>query len=96
MNIWLLAVLVISVVGLLPAIYRVAGGTGPQRLIGLQFASVAALMITIALSMAVGRSSYLIVGVVLAPLSAAGLLVFTRLLAVKGSDGGARPEDDHG
>lgn len=96
MNIWLIAVLVVTIVGLLPAIYRVATGTGPQRLIGLQFASVAALMITIALSMAVGQSSYLIVGVVLAPLSAAGLLVFTRLLAVDGSDAGDQPEDDRG
>ena len=93
MNIWLAAVLVLVVVGLLPAIYRVATGTGPQRLVGLQFASVAGLMIVIALSMAVGQSSYLIVAVVLALLSAAGLLVFTRLLATEME--GEQAADDH-
>lgn len=95
MNIWLAAVLVIAVVGLLPAIYRVATGTGAQRLIGLQFASTAGLMIIIALSMAAGQSSYLIVAVVLALLSAAGLLVFTRLLAA-GAGGASDPGDDRG
>lgn len=80
MNIWLVAVLVIAVAGLLPGLHRGAMGTGIQRLVGLQLTAAAALMIIIALSMAAGQSSYLIVAVVLALLSAAGLLVFTRLL----------------
>lgn len=93
MNIWMIAVLVIAVAGLLPAIYRVAIGTGAQRLAGLQLASAASLMITIALSMAAGQSSYLIVSIVLALLSATGLLVFTRLLAPESGGGAGR---DHG
>lgn len=98
MNIWLIAVVVIAVAGLLPGLYRGATGTGAQRLVGLQFTTAAALMITIALSMAAGQSSYLIVPVVLALLSAAGLLVFTRLLAPEqgGGANGDRPEDDDG
>lgn len=96
MNIWLIAVLVVTIVGLLPAIYRVATGTGPQRLVGLQFASVSGLMIIIGLAMAVGQSSYLIVAVVLALLSAAGLLVFTRLLSAEADHAGDQPQDDHG
>lgn len=93
-NIWLIAALVVAIVGLLPAIFRVATGTGPQRLVGLQFASVAGLMIIIALTLAVGQSSYLIVAVVLALLSSAGLLVFTRLLAVDAHAAGGRPGND--
>jgi len=96
MTIWLIAALVVAVVGLPAAIYRVATGTGPQRLVGLQFAGVAGLMIVIALALAVGQSSYLIVAVVLALLSATGLLVFTRLLAVDAHDAGDQPESDHG
>lgn len=81
MTIWLVAVVVIAVVGLLPGMIRAATGTGVQRLVGLQLVSMAALMTIIALSIAAGQSSYLIVAVVLALLSAAGLLVFTRLLS---------------
>lgn len=98
MNIWLIAVVVIAVAGLLPGLYRGATGTGTQRLVGLQLTTAAALMIIIALSMAVGQSSYLIVAVVLALLSAAGLLVFTRLLTPEQREGpnGDSSEDDHG
>lgn len=97
MNIWLVAVVVIAVVGLLPAIYRAAAGTAAQRLLGLQFVSVAGLMMIIALSMTAGQSSYLIVAVVLALLSAAGLLVFTRLLAPESRVGtNDRSEGDDG
>lgn len=98
MNIWLVAVVVIAVAGLLPGLHRGATGTGTQRLVGLQLTSAAALMIIIALSMAVGQSSYLIVAVVMALLSAAGLLVFTRLLTPEQGGGtkGDRTERDHG
>jgi|GEM_PF-2673293 multisubunit Na+/H+ antiporter MnhF subunit len=79
--IWVIAAGVIALAGLLPGLYRSATGTPGQRLIGLQLTSASGLMITIALAMAAGQSSYLIVALVLALLSAAGLLVFTRLLA---------------
>lgn len=98
MTIWLVAVVVIAIAGLLPGIYRGATGTGAQRLVGLQLTTAAGLMIVIALSMAAGQSSYLIVAVVLALLSAAGLLVFTRLLTTEQGAGpaGDPSEDDDG
>ncbi|QGN32862.1 monovalent cation/H+ antiporter complex subunit F [Microlunatus sp. Gsoil 973] len=92
--IWMVAVLVIAVAGLLPGLYRSATGTPAERLIGLQLITVSGLMIIIALAMVAGQSSYLIVAVVLALLSAAGLLVFTRLLTPDRRPAGDQAGDD--
>lgn len=87
MNIWLVATLVLAVVGLVPGVIRAATGSSLQRLVGLQLVSAVLTMITIALSMAVHESSYLIVPLVLVLLSAAGTLVFTRLLRSDSDEG---------
>lgn len=86
MIIWLVAVVVLAVAGLAPGIYRAGTGSDVQRLVGLQLVSVVGVMIVIGLSVAAGRSSYLIVAVVLPLLSAAGVLVFTRLLHPQAPD----------
>jgi multisubunit Na+/H+ antiporter MnhF subunit len=87
MTIWEIAVLALSVVGLVPGLVRAAIGDSRQRLVGLQLMSVVLIMIVIALAMAAQQGSYLIVAVVLALLSSAGTLVFTRLLRPDADDG---------
>jgi multicomponent Na+:H+ antiporter subunit F len=84
--IWLVAVVVLGITGILPGIYRVGTGSDLHRLVGLQVVSVVGVMMVIALSVAVDQSSYLIVAVVLSVLSATGILVFTRLLHSRASD----------
>jgi multicomponent Na+:H+ antiporter subunit F len=91
MNVWVWAALVLAVVGLVPGVIRAATGTSLQRLVGLQLVSAVVTMISIALSMAVQQGSYLIVPLVLVLLSAAGTLVFTRLLR---SDHGDQEADE--
>ncbi|QDP97482.1 hypothetical protein FOE78_17580 [Microlunatus elymi] len=82
--IWAGAIVLLAVLGLAPGIARAASGSSLQRLIGLQLVSVVMIMITVALSMMSGQSSYLIVPLVLAVVSPTGVLVFTRLLRPHG------------
>ena len=62
-----------------PALFVGARGTTANRLLGLQFTGTVGALLLIALSVAVGQPSYLIVPLVLVLLSYAGTLVFTRL-----------------
>jgi multicomponent Na+:H+ antiporter subunit F len=76
---WLLFAGVLLVAGLGPALYVGARGSTANRLLGLQLTGTVGALLLIALSVAVGQPSYLIVPLVLVLLSYAGTLVFTRL-----------------
>ena len=62
-----------------PGALRRRPGTTASRLLGLQLTGTVGALLLIALSVAVGQPSYLIVPLVLVLLSYAGTLVFTRL-----------------
>ena len=79
MNGWLLAALVLLVGGLPPALYLGLRGDAVGRLVGLQLTSAIAVAFMLVFAYADDRSSYLILPLVLALLSVAGTLVFTRL-----------------
>ncbi|HEV7208105.1 MAG TPA: MrpF/PhaF family protein [Mycobacteriales bacterium] len=70
--------------GVAPALAVASRGTPEERLIGLELVSSAAVLFMLVLSQAIGQSFYLSVPLVLAPLSFAGTLVFTRLLGRRG------------
>lgn len=78
---WTVFAAVLSVAGLGPALFVGARGKGVHRLVGLQFAGAVTVLALVAISAAVGQSSYLIVPLALVLLSFAGTLVYTRLLA---------------
>ncbi|MGY4099896.1 monovalent cation/H+ antiporter complex subunit F [Nocardia sp. R16R-3T] len=80
---WLLAsgVLLVGAVG--PALLLSSRGTAAHRLVGLQLLGSLLIVVSILLSLGLGRPDYLIVPLVLVLLSFAGTLVFTRLLGVR-------------
>lgn len=80
MNRWLWACIVLLAGGLLPALWVGARGDGVRRLIGLELSSAIGVLFLMAFSRAMNQPSYLIVPLVLAVLSVAGTLVYTRLL----------------
>ncbi|MGH3745133.1 MAG: monovalent cation/H+ antiporter complex subunit F [Mycobacteriales bacterium] len=80
MNAWLAACSVLIIGGLVPGLWLGARGDGVRRLVGLQLSSVIAVLVLMAFARAVAQPGYLIVPLVLAVLSVAGTLVFTRLL----------------
>lgn len=82
--IWLVAAGALLLAGPLPGLLLAARGDAPARLIGLLFAGTTTVMVLLAVAMAGGQSSYLIVPLVLAILLPAGTLVFTRLLRQRG------------
>lgn len=74
--------LVLLVLGLAPVAVVASRGEPTDRLVGLQLASVVAVLaLELFAFVGPGRSYDLILPLVLAVLSAAGTLVFTRLLA---------------
>ncbi|MCW2726546.1 MAG: hypothetical protein JWN35_3467 [Frankiales bacterium] len=73
--------LVLAVAGLGPALLVSSRGDPLDRLVGLELTSAVALVFTLVLSQVAGQSYYLAVPLVMVPLSFAGTLVFTRLLA---------------
>lgn len=75
--------LLLAVGAFVPGIVMSSRGRPDRRLVGLEFASVAAIMELMVLSVAWQRDSNLIVPLVLALISLPGSLVFTRLLAGK-------------
>lgn len=83
MNAWMLAALVLMVAGLGPALWLGARGDAVDRLVGLELASALTVLVLFLLAQATGRSSLLIVPLVLVLLSFAGTLVFTRLLGLR-------------
>ena len=78
---WLLGAMGLIAGGLAPALWLAARGDPVRRLVGLELASAVTVLVLLLLSQAAGQSSYLIVPLVLALLSFAGTLVFTRLLS---------------
>jgi multisubunit Na+/H+ antiporter MnhF subunit len=72
---------ILMVGGLGPAAWLGARGRPEHRLVGLEIGGPVTVLILMLLSQVTGQSSSLIVPLVLALLSVAGTLVFTRLLA---------------
>jgi multisubunit Na+/H+ antiporter MnhF subunit len=80
MSMWMIAAVVLSAAGAIPAIAVGVRGGAIERLVGLQqLAAVLALTLLVS-AQAVGHASYLTVPLVLVLLSFTGTLVFTRLL----------------
>jgi multicomponent Na+:H+ antiporter subunit F len=79
-NPWVLFAAVLMVAGLGPALVVGARDKGLYRLAGLQLAGPVTVLALVAVSVIVGRPSYLIVPLALVLLSFAGTLVYTRLL----------------
>lgn len=80
MSAWLLGSVVLLLGGLAPAGWIAARGAAPDRLVGLELGSVVAVLELMLFSQAENESQYLIVPLVLALMSFAGTLVYTRLL----------------
>jgi len=81
MNPWLLGTIVLVAAGLGPALWIGSRGEPTDRLVGLELGGVAVVLAMVSFSQAVDQPSYLIVPLVLALVSVAGILVYTRLLA---------------
>lgn len=79
MNFWLLAGLVMLVLGMGPALHASARNGVLDRLVGLELLSSLGVLTLLLLAHGYSRSSYLIVPLVLALLSFAGTLVYVRL-----------------
>lgn len=81
MSAWLLGSVVLLIGGMAPAGWMAARGTAAERLVGLELGSVVATLELMLFAQAEKDSLYLIVPLVLALMSFAGTLVYTRLLA---------------
>ena len=92
MNAWTLAALVLMLFGLAPCLATVCRGSAVDRLAGLTLGSTLLSVILLLLAQGFTRSSYVDTALVLAVLSPAGTLVFTRLLAPTGDDDRAKRE----
>lgn len=80
MTAWVVAASVLLVFGIGPALARASVGRAIDRLPALNLAGVTTCLLVVVLAQALGRTAYVDVALVLAPLSFAGSLVFTRLL----------------
>jgi multisubunit Na+/H+ antiporter MnhF subunit len=83
MTVWVIAAGVLMIGGLVPALLLAYRGPAAQRLAGLELAGAVGTILMVVLCQAFNQSSYLIVPLVLAMLSFAGTLVFTRLLGAR-------------
>lgn len=81
MNPWLLGAVVLLATGFAPALWIGSRNSPVERLVGLELASVVSTLVLMSIAQGVAQSSYLIVPLVLAVVSVAGTLVYTRLLA---------------
>lgn len=77
---WLGAALVLILGALSPAAWLGLHGGPLERLVGLQLAGALLVPVLLLLTYGYGQTGYLIVPLVLAVLSFAGILVFLRLL----------------
>lgn len=77
---WQIGALVLLITGLAPCVIAGAWGSALDRLVALDLAGVVACLEFLLLAQGLNRSSYVDLALVLAPLSLAGCLVFTRLL----------------
>ncbi|HJP78915.1 MAG TPA: MrpF/PhaF family protein [Pseudonocardiaceae bacterium] len=80
MTVWVVAAGALLVGGLVPAMILASRGPAAHRLLGLELAGATGIIVLMVLCQAMNQSSYLIVPLVLALLSFAGTLVYTRLL----------------
>ncbi len=81
MSAWVLGAVILLIGAVLPAGWLASRGGALDRLVGVEMGSAAVTLELILFSQAVGQPSYLIVPLVLALVSFAGTLVYTRLLA---------------
>jgi multisubunit Na+/H+ antiporter MnhF subunit len=72
---------VLMIGGLGPALWVACHGRVEERLVGLQLVAPVVVVLLLLLAVDIGQPSSLIVPVVLAVLSPAGTLVFTRMVA---------------
>jgi multisubunit Na+/H+ antiporter MnhF subunit len=79
-NGWLWGASALLVLAGLPALLVASRGAALDRLVGLEMLSGVVTLALLALAQGSGRTSYLDVALVLAVLSFAGTLVFTRFL----------------
>jgi multisubunit Na+/H+ antiporter MnhF subunit len=70
----------VLLVTMAPALLIASRGGPVERLVGLELVSAVTIVLLLVLAQAQHQSYYLSVPLVLAPLSVAGTLVFTRLL----------------
>jgi multisubunit Na+/H+ antiporter MnhF subunit len=80
-NPWLIGAIVLLAGVLVPGLWLASRGSPVDRLVGLEIGSVAVTLELVLYAQAAGQSQYLIVPLVLALVSFAGTLVYTRLLA---------------
>lgn len=80
MNGWEIAAMALLVGGVVPAVVLASRGGPLDRLIGLELVSSVSVLSLLVIIQGDGRSSYLIVPLVLVLLGFAGILVYTRLL----------------
>lgn len=80
MNAWLIAAAVLTVTAFVPCVVAASRGDTLSRLVGLELAGTVTVIVLLLLAQGYHRSSYQDVGLVLAPLSFAGSLVFARFL----------------
>lgn len=80
MNEWMLAAVVLLVCGGTAGLLLVVRARPAGQLVGLQLAGNVLALVLLLFARATGNSAYLVVPTVLALLSVAGVLVFTRLL----------------
>lgn len=81
MNPWLLGAIVLLAAGFAPALWLGSRNGPADRLVGLELGGVVVTLVLMSIAQGVAQSSYLIVPLVLAVVSVAGILVYTRLLA---------------
>jgi multisubunit Na+/H+ antiporter MnhF subunit len=80
---WLLAALVLVLLGLGPALWLGARGDAVSRLVGAELGAATTVLVLVVLAQAAGQAQLMIVPLTLVVLSFAGTLVFTRLLATR-------------
>lgn len=83
MNLGELAALALLIGAFLPAIWIASHGQPRDRLVGFEFAGIAAIMVVMLLSVGWQRDSDLTVSLMLAVVTLPGTLVFARLLVGK-------------
>jgi len=80
-NPWLLGSVALLAAGLGPALWLGSRDDPVERLVGLELGGVVTTLVLMSIAQGVAQPSYLIVPLVLAVVSVAGTLVYTRLLA---------------
>ena len=80
MNVWLAAATVLCVTGVLPGLLASCRGDAMARLLGLQLMTVSTILVLMLVAHGFSRAIYFDVALVLAVLSLASGLVFTRFL----------------